>query len=439
MFRSVLAIIMLAISSTLFANVSGMIDGVDSEHYSPRHHLRGWACTYGVPDSLDVHVYTRDAAGNWHFVKAATANLPDAAVAQACGSTGAYRFDIVLDDVLLDNFGKSIHVFGLSPNGGSNDLLSNDGVFVFPNAITVPDVLGHELRIETGASFGGAISSLTWNNKEFVNHYDHGREFQVAGQFNDLDECFNPTEAGSLNDGTGPTSTTQVITYELYPPDELLTGSLPAFYLNYNQTTDHCENTGSSAPNGGSQSPVSTFYTTKSVKVGYLGIPNVIKVDTYMYVPFAVTKEKIESLVGSMDAAAFPEILTPYNDYTDVLPIDDDRVNPHYPSGPQTWVNLVPILASNADLCDANNYALAIYNPHLIAENNQNLDVGHFRWARDTGGGPGYDINSWSATFNFSEPTNGPINRSFTNYLVIGNLRQVVDTLKALHETPGLP
>lgn len=430
MFRSVFAIAMLAMSSTVFANVSGMIDGVYTEPNYPRHHLRGWACTYGVPDSLGVHIYTLDSAGVWHFVKAAAANLPDGAVAQVCGSTGAYRFDIVLDDVLPANFGKSIHVFGISPNGGSNDLLSNDGVFVFPNAITVPNVLGGELRIETGPTFGGAISSLKWKGQEFVNSSDHGREFQVAAQFNEWNECFNPTEAGSINDG-GPEnmSTSQVTTYSLYPEDnEFLTASYPAFYLNYNQTNEHCDPTiAFGEQNGGNHNPVSDFPMTKIVKVGYLGFENVIKVDTQMYIPYAVNTARIESFVGLMNSPDFPQVLTPYDNYTTAIPIDDPRVN----SSGETWVNLPPIMVSpNGD------YALGIYNPHLIAENNPTLDVGHFHWDKDP---TGYRVNSWSSVFNFLQPTSGPISRFFTNYLVIGNLQQVLSTMKALHETPGLP
>src|SRR5690242_16936202 len=67
-------------------------------------------------------------------------------------------------------------------------------------------------EIVVGASkrFAGAIDSLTWNGREFINAYDHGRELQSAVQFNGAVECLNPTEAGSLDDDRGATSTSQL-------------------------------------------------------------------------------------------------------------------------------------------------------------------------------------------------------------------------------------
>ncbi len=38
----------------------------------------------------------------------------------------------------------------------------------------------------------GAIDSIVWNNVEFVNQWDHGRELQLAVT-NNSGECYNPT------------------------------------------------------------------------------------------------------------------------------------------------------------------------------------------------------------------------------------------------------
>src|SRR5476651_1767094 len=64
------------------------------------------------------------------------------------------------------------------------------------------DVLGHRLIISCSPKFAGAIYSLNWNGKEFLNSGDHGRELQSAATFYDFGECFNPTEAGSAADAT---------------------------------------------------------------------------------------------------------------------------------------------------------------------------------------------------------------------------------------------
>ena len=72
-----------------------------------------------------------------------------------------------------------------------------------------------EIVITTTRRLAGAIGSLTWNGKEFINDSDHGRELQSACAF-DLSrtansEGFNPTEAGSRDDGAGATSTSRLL------------------------------------------------------------------------------------------------------------------------------------------------------------------------------------------------------------------------------------
>ena len=59
-----------------------------------------------------------------------------------------------------------------------------------------------EIAITTTSRVAGAIHSLTWDGKEFIDSADHGRQlqsasnFDVAGDF--TPETFNPTEAGSM-------------------------------------------------------------------------------------------------------------------------------------------------------------------------------------------------------------------------------------------------
>ena len=50
---------------------------------------------------------------------------------------------------------------------------------------------------------GGAVDSLVWKDKEFINNYDHGRQLQMAMSIEGYGECWNPTEAGGRSDGTG--------------------------------------------------------------------------------------------------------------------------------------------------------------------------------------------------------------------------------------------
>ena len=50
---------------------------------------------------------------------------------------------------------------------------------------------------------GGAVDSLVWKDKEFINNWDHGRQLQSAMTVQNYGECWNPTEAGGRSDGNG--------------------------------------------------------------------------------------------------------------------------------------------------------------------------------------------------------------------------------------------
>lgn len=60
--------------------------------------------------------------------------------------------------------------------------------------------------VSVSRRFAGAIFSIKYGGQEFVNCADHGRLVQTALQLDNGGEGNNPTEAGSVNDGAGPTS-----------------------------------------------------------------------------------------------------------------------------------------------------------------------------------------------------------------------------------------
>ncbi|XP_071178720.1 uncharacterized protein [Mytilus edulis] len=70
--------------------------------------------------------------------------------------------------------------------------------------------LNHGIYIGSSTRTGGAVDSLTWNNKEFINSRDHGRQMQMACNTNKYTECYNPTEAGGLCDHTLSTTHTHI-------------------------------------------------------------------------------------------------------------------------------------------------------------------------------------------------------------------------------------
>ncbi|MEE2829158.1 MAG: putative metal-binding motif-containing protein [Myxococcota bacterium] len=58
------------------------------------------------------------------------------------------------------------------------------------------DLVGSEVTLTANRVAGGAIWQLHWQGMDFLNHYDFGRQLQIAMQLNGAGEGDNPTEAG---------------------------------------------------------------------------------------------------------------------------------------------------------------------------------------------------------------------------------------------------
>src|SRR3954451_13237272 len=85
------------------------------------------------------------------------------------------------------------------------------------NAVIRGQAGSAEIVITTTDRLAGAIHSLRWNGKEFIDSHDHGRQLQSAASFDCGQagefwaERFNPTEAGSRADGAGDRSSSKLL------------------------------------------------------------------------------------------------------------------------------------------------------------------------------------------------------------------------------------
>jgi hypothetical protein len=86
------------------------------------------------------------------------------------------------------------------------------------------------ITVSTSERTAGAISSIQWHGKEFINNYDHGRQAQYAWQYGSYGECANPTEAGNAADGTGTKSSSVIRTISVIN-NTLHTITAPASWL----------------------------------------------------------------------------------------------------------------------------------------------------------------------------------------------------------------
>lgn len=160
-----------------------------------------------------------------------------------------------------------------------------------PACVTAPDnryarrisamVDGDELALTISARFGGAVESLTWRGKEFLNIYDHGRQISYAWQMDGWGECLNPTEPGAAADLFNQTSTSELISVCSSAPNHVTTIVHPAYWLAPGEA-GFCDRGATSAVN---EELVSDQTFEKSVTIGYGGIDNVIAFDATITLP----------------------------------------------------------------------------------------------------------------------------------------------------------
>lgn len=167
------------------------------------------------------------------------------------------------------------------------------------NATIRGQYAGSEIVITTTDRLAGAIHSLTWNGKEFIDSADHGRQLQSACSFDAgvkkpfWAERYNPTEAGSRLDGAGRISTSRLLELKA-DKSELQTRTRMAFWLAPGEKSD-----GKPALN---TKTLSDHIVAKHVKIGTTAAANVIDYSVTYTVPHgeAHTFAQFEALTGYM-------------------------------------------------------------------------------------------------------------------------------------------
>ena len=156
-----------------------------------------------------------------------------------------------------------------------------------------------EIVITTTSRLAGAIHSLTWNGREFIDSADHGRQMQSASNFDAgsqfTPETFNPTEAGSADDGAGLNSSSRLL--HLIAKDNLLQSTTQmAFWL-----SPTGKSVGHPAKNA---TFLSDHLLTKRVQIGYKQLPNVIQYDVTFSLPLGEKHSyaQFEVVTGYMPA-----------------------------------------------------------------------------------------------------------------------------------------
>ena len=275
---------------------------------------------------------------------------------------------------------------------------------------TIRGVAGDsEIVITTTARLAGAIHSLTWNGKEFVNSSDHGRQIQSASNFDAgspfTPETFNPTEAGSVRDGAGPKSSSRLL-HLVVKGRALQTTNQMAFWLAPNEKSQ-----GHPARN---TTVLSDHLLTKRVQIGYKQLPQVIQYDVTFGVPVGEKHNyaQFEAVTGYMPAEF--ESFWKFNPQSQELePLDD---------GPGEQPHPVVLATANGL------HAMGVFSPDQPSRGFETIGYGRFRF-------PEAKVVKWNCVFRLRDVTNGiaPGDYSFRNVIVVGDLATVKASLIELH------
>lgn len=265
-----------------------------------------------------------------------------------------------------------------------------------------------EIVITTTSRLAGAIHSLTWGGREFIDSVDHGRQLQSASNLDAggrlIPETFNPTEAGSRKDGAGTTSSSKLL-HLIVHRHRLQTSSQMAFWLPPGETSS-----GHPAKN---ETVLSNHTLTKRVTIGYRDLPHVIQYDVTFGLPVDERHHlaQFEVVTGYMPTE-FDTFLK-FNPQTGQLEELSDG------PGEQPF----PVVLSTAD----GKFAMGCYSPDRFGEGWSGPGYGRFRFVPEK-------VVKWNCVFRYQSSSGvQPGDYSFRSFVIVGDQAIVRQSLARLH------
>ena len=271
---------------------------------------------------------------------------------------------------------------------------------------------GHAVSIRASAAFGGAIYSLRWNSKEFINSFDRGREMQSAASFNGWGECYNPTEAGSNRDASGAKSTSRLLTAER-SATEMRTRSQMAFWLQPGQSSSGCPRN----VNAKNSTLLSDIILSKNVQLAAAGIPNAIDHNVTFSVPRTYETAAFEALTAYLH----PD----FSQFWTFDPVTGLRKSITDGPGEQN----LPLIFSTPN----HQYAFGVHSSELPQRAWQTVGYGRFRFTHLKA--PGSPTVKWNCVFREKDIKPGDYSYRCTS--IFGTLQDVEKAMMELHRIRG--
>lgn len=270
---------------------------------------------------------------------------------------------------------------------------------------------GSPIQLTTTRRLAGAVHSLRWNGREFIDSSDHGRQLQSAANFDVgsrfISETFNPTEAGSRHDGAGPTSTSRLL-HATFTKNSLQTTTQMAFWLRPGERSN-----GHLAKN---RQSLSQHLVTKRITIGWNQLPNVIAYDVTFSTPVGEFHRyaQFEAVTGYMPAE-FSQFWRFDPQTLQLQPLSD---------GPGEQRE--PVVFSTVDGA----YAMGIYSPDQPSQGFEQAGYGRFRFRPQ-------QVVKWNCVFRIRNADGVPPGEyHFRSRIVIGDLKTVTATMAELHAMP---
>ncbi|NCX97204.1 MAG: hypothetical protein EBX35_01045 [Planctomycetia bacterium] len=270
---------------------------------------------------------------------------------------------------------------------------------------------GSEIVITTTSRLAGAIHSLTWRGREFIDSLDHGRQLQSASNLDVdgklLNECFNPTEAGCERDMAGPTSSSRLL-YLSARDRELVTVTQMAFWLRPGQASG-----GNPALN---TTALSNHLLEKHVRIGVGELEHAIRHAVTFTLPADERHERatFEILTGYMP----PEFGT----FLGLRP-DGSLVE----LGPGPGEQLLPVILATAD----GEHAMGCWSPAMARTTGRPPTYGRFSF-------PDQKVVKWNCVVREADAAGlAAGSHPYLVYSAVGTREQVRATLVALRAGQG--
>ena len=266
------------------------------------------------------------------------------------------------------------------------------------------DVFGDELQLTITPRLAGAVHSIQWRGNEFIDSHDHGRQLQSASNFDVgkpfSSETFNPTEAGSRSDGTGKFTTSKLM-HLTHTENQLRTTVQMAFWLTPEQSSS-----GNPAKN---KTRLSNHFLTKRITLGFKQWANVIRYEATFSTPDDEFHRyaQFEAVTGYMPAS--------FDTFWGV-DLDKKQIT-QLTEGPGEQA--LPVILAKAD----KSLAMGVFSPQQPSLGYETAGYGRFRF-------PAAQVTKWNSVFRVKNPAGIPSgDYYFDNYVVIGNLDQVRQTI----------